>query len=272
MWGRRYVTREAKDVVKEILYYKEKYQIEAVEFYDLTPIVKKDWIIEFCEELMRTEANITWQISGGTRCEAIDEEVIVKAKASGCQYLGFAPESGSKEVLKRIKKRVNLERMLDLIRISAKHELDTRCNIVIGFPEDTRWQIYVSLLFNFRLAFMGVVDSPIFEFTPYPGSELFEKLQEQGVITELDDDYFENLGLNLQIKGRRQYCKRVPPWEIYIYRTIGMSVFYGIYYLLRPMKLISFIKNLFNYKVSNSVFEQRIIQNFQRKYQKQKAS
>ena len=268
MWGGRYITRSAKDVVDEIVSYKEKYGIEAVEFYDLTPIVKKSWILAFCEELIRRNVGIRWQISGGTRCEAIDEQVIVQAKRAGCEYLGFAPESGVQEVLDRIKKKIKLSHMLELIRFARKHNVDTRCNIIIGFPEDTRWQIYCSLWFQFRLAIMGVVDSPIFDFTPYPGSELFDQLRREGVIPELSDAYFESLGLNLQLFGRRRYCRAVGPAELFAYRTLGMFLFYGFYYLIRPAKLAKFVLNLFRYRSSNSVFEQRIIQNFKKQTRK----
>jgi radical SAM superfamily enzyme YgiQ (UPF0313 family) len=268
MWGRRYLTRSAKDVVREITYYKETYGIEAVEFYDLTPIIRKKWILEFCEELINQKTGIRWQISGGTRCEAIDENVIVQAKRAGCEYLGFAPESGVQEVLVRIKKRLDLRHMMNLIRLAKKHRVDTRCNIIIGFPEDTRSQIYRTLFFQMKLAFLGVVDSPIFDFTPYPGSELFNQLRKEGVIPDLSDDYFETLGLNVQFKNRRQYCRKVGPYELMFYRTFGMMLFYGMYYLTHPIKLVSFIRNLISYDRSNSVFEQRMIQNFKKRVQK----
>lgn len=268
MWGRRYITRSPQEVVKEILFYKERYGIQAIEFYDLTPIIKKSWILEFCDELIKQKANITWQISGGTRSEAIDEEVIIKAKASGCAYIGFAPESGVKSVLTRIKKRINLDHMTELLALARKHGVDTRCNIIIGFPEDTRVQILKSLLFQMRLAFLGVVDAPIFDFTPYPGSELFEKLRQENIIPELNDEYFESLGINFQLAHRKQYCKAVGPTELFFYRSLGMSVFYGLYYLMRPWKLCSFVKNIFSYDRSNSVFEQRLIQNFRKQYWK----
>ena len=268
MWGRRYLTRSPQDVVKEMLHYKEIYGIQAVEFYDLTPIIKKSWIIEFCDELIRQKADIRWQISGGTRCEAIDEDVIIKAKAAGCEYIGFAPESGVQEVLDRIKKRIKIPHMLNLVRLARKHKVDTRCNIIIGFPEDTRTQIYRTMFFQMKLAVLGVVDSPIFEFTPYPGSELFDQLRKDNIIPDLTDSYFESLGLNIQFQNRRRYCKNVGPHELMLYRTLGMIVFYGFYYLIRPRKLASFVRNIFDYQKSNSVFEQRIIQNFKKQTQK----
>lgn len=270
MWHRSYIARSPIDVVNEIKHYIDKYKIKCIEFYDLTPIIKKSWIMEFCDLIIDNNLNFSWQISGGTRTEAIDEEVIVKVKKAGCQYLGFAPESGSPAVLKQIRKRLNLQRMVNLIKIAKKHKIATRTNFVIGFPNDTRRQIYQTLFFQMKLAFFGVLDSPIFEFTPYPGSEYFEFLLHKGVIPGLDDEYFESLGLNLQLKNKKSYCENVGTYELLIYRFMGMTVFYSIYYLFNPMKLLQFIKNLFWGNYSNSVFEQRIILNFKKRLLKLK--
>jgi len=268
MWGRRYLTRSAKDVVNEIIFYKEKYGITAIEFYDLTPIIKKSWILEFCDELISNKVNIKWQISGGTRCEAIDEEVIVRAKQSGCEYIGFAPESGVQAVLDRIKKKIKLSHMLNLLKLARKHDVATRCNLIIGFPEDTRVEILKTMLFQIKLAYHGVTDSPVFDFTPYPGSELFQQLRSENIIPELNDSYFESLGINVQLTNRRRYCKAVSPTELFFYRILGMCIFYGFYYLVRPLQLFRFVKNIFVYERSNSVFEQRIIQNIRKQFRK----
>ncbi|MBM3460680.1 MAG: B12-binding domain-containing radical SAM protein [Armatimonadetes bacterium] len=51
MWTTRYVTRPPREVVDEIKRYVAAYGVENVDFCDLTAIVKKDWILEFCRLL-----------------------------------------------------------------------------------------------------------------------------------------------------------------------------------------------------------------------------
>ena len=99
MWGTRWVARDVKDLVDEIEHYISKYKITNVDFYDLTAIVKKKWIIEFCEELINRNINITWQLPSGTRSEAIDKDVTPLLYKSGCRNMNYAPESGSKKFL-----------------------------------------------------------------------------------------------------------------------------------------------------------------------------
>lgn len=270
MWQGAHVRRSPQDVVDEITHYISEYKIKCVEFYDMEPIFKKDWIMEFCDVIIRNNLNIQFQISGGTRFEHIDEEVVAKLKQAGCRYLAFAPESGSPAVLKQIRKKTDLPKMLKLMKTTIRQGMGTRANFVIGFPNDTRWQIYQTLFLTIKLAFMGVRDAPVFEFTPYPGSEYFDLLFKRNVI-KLDDEYFTSLGLNLQMGNKKRYCAKAGPSELMIYRLTGMLLFYGIYYLLRPARLLKFIKNMFRYTSSDSVFEQRIIFNIKKSRAKAKS-
>ena len=55
MYGRRYYIRPIKDVINEIKFYIKKYKITGLQLYDLTAIVKKDWIIDFCKALQEVK-------------------------------------------------------------------------------------------------------------------------------------------------------------------------------------------------------------------------
>ena len=80
MWTTRYVMRPAVDVADEIEHNIQEYGCNSIEFYDLTAIVKKEWVLEFTAELERRNLGITWQLPSGTRSESIDEQVIASIK------------------------------------------------------------------------------------------------------------------------------------------------------------------------------------------------
>ena len=119
MWTTRYITRDPVKVADEIELYKNKYNIANVDFQDLTAVVKRKWVVEFTHELIRRKLNVTWQMPSGTRSEVFDEEVADLLYKSGCRALAFAPESGSPEILAKIKKQVDLDHMLKAMRIRA---------------------------------------------------------------------------------------------------------------------------------------------------------
>src|SRR6476620_3967712 len=104
MWTTRWYAREPGKVLDEIQLYMDKYAATNFDFYDLTAIVKRSWIIQFTNEILTRKMKFTWQLPSGTRSEAIDDEVSRLLYASVCWNMSSAPESGSPEVLKRIKK------------------------------------------------------------------------------------------------------------------------------------------------------------------------
>ena len=85
------------------------------DFYDLTAIVKKDWIVKFCQKIAERGLSFTWQLPSGTRSEAIDDEVANYLFKSGCRNLSYSPESGSKKVLARIKKKIKTDSVITSI-------------------------------------------------------------------------------------------------------------------------------------------------------------
>ena len=116
MFGRRFYTREIGDLINQIKYYIKEYQITGLQFYDLTIIVKKQWIMEFCEALKENNINLEWSLPSGTRSEALDLEVLQSLASVNLKYLVYAPESGSAETLKAIKKKVKIPRMEQSIK------------------------------------------------------------------------------------------------------------------------------------------------------------
>lgn len=65
--------REPASVLDEIADLIKDYNANSIDFFDLTAIVKKDWILEFCAEMKRRKMSFTWQLPSGTRSEALDQ-------------------------------------------------------------------------------------------------------------------------------------------------------------------------------------------------------
>ena len=189
MWTTRYVPRDPKSVVDEMEFYVRKYDVSNFDFQDLTPAVKRRWAVEFCSELIRRDLNITWQMPSGTRAEIFDEKVAGLMACSGCRAFAFAPESGAPKILQSIGKKVDMDKLLEAVRIAVGHGFKLSCFIVIGFPNETPDTLRMTSRLVGKLAFMGVSDIAVTKFVPYPGSELFRQLQAEGKV-HLDDDFF----------------------------------------------------------------------------------
>lgn len=192
MWTTRWIPRDPDLLLDELESYQRRYQVSNFDFYDLTAIVKKSWIVEFCQKIAQRKLVFTWQLPSGTRTEAIDKEVAGLLYASGCRNLSYSPESGSPSVLKRIKKKVDLDILLRSVRSSVHSGLNVKVNLIIGFPDETYREIFQTLRFITKLAWAGAHDISIWVFSPYPGSEIFDQLTADGMI-EIDDAYYDAL-------------------------------------------------------------------------------
>jgi anaerobic magnesium-protoporphyrin IX monomethyl ester cyclase len=234
MWTTRYIPRDPVKVADEIALYKEKYGIVNVDFQDLTAVVKRRWAVDFCKELIARELNVTWQMPSGTRSEVFDEEVADLLYRSGCRALAFAPESGSPEILQKIKKQVDLKHMIGAMRIAVRKGFRLSCFIVIGFPDDTPATLRQSLQLVRKMAVIGVYDVAISKFVPYPGSALFKRLQQEGRIA-VDDEFFLS-PMDFYTQKAPSYSEHLSSRELYIAMLWIFVNFYLISFACRPLR------------------------------------
>src|SRR5688500_14598894 len=156
MWTTRWYARNPDQVLDEIEAYQERYGATNFDFYDLTAIVKRSWIIEFTDRIRERNLKFTWQLPSGTRSEAIDEEVCRRLYESGCRNMSYAPESGSPEVLKRIKKVVKLDKLEASVLGAVRNKLNVKLNIIMGFPNESRKELGQTVRFLARMGLAGV--------------------------------------------------------------------------------------------------------------------
>lgn len=242
MWTTSWKAREPEEVLSEMKEYIHKYGATNFDFYDLTAIIRKDWIVKFAKLLIQNELNVTWQLPSGTRSEAIDKEVSQLLYASGCRNLSYAPESGSKEILRQIKKNISLEKMLDSMRACIKENLSVKMNIICGFPFEKPKHLWESFKFILRTAWIGIDDMSINQFSPYPGCELFDQLVRDNQLV-LSDEYFESLSFYSSMTNARSYSRFLTNRDILAFKFVGTTAFYVVSFARRPWRIFTTVLN-----------------------------
>lgn len=240
MWTTTWAARDINDLLDEIAELQRTYQAENFDFYDLTMIIKRQWIVDFCLAIQARGMSFVWQLPSGTRSEAIDEEVAHLLFRSGCRNLSYAPESGARETLKLIKKRVVLPRMLDSMRIAVRSGLNVKANLIFGFPHERLKHIFENFRFIVRAALAGIHDLSVWVFVPYPGSELFLQLRTEGRIPRLDDEYFYRLAAYADVAATESYSCHLRRGTLLVARVLAQVEFYAIAWTIRPWRMIQF--------------------------------
>ncbi|MFI5360623.1 MAG: B12-binding domain-containing radical SAM protein [Elusimicrobiota bacterium] len=264
MWTTRWIARKPQEVLAEMRHYVEKYKAVNFDFYDLTAIVNRQWIVEFCNAVIDSGLKFSYQLPSGTRSEAIDDEVAGLLYRSGCRNMTYAPESGSPDTLTRIKKRIKVDRVLDSMRSCRKENLNVKANIIVGFPGETVADLFRTYGFILRMAVAGVFDVTIQPFSAYPGSELFNDLRREGRIAALDDEYFLALANYSDLSKAVSWSKNLSAGALLRFRTLGMLSFYAVSYALRPWRFVKVVSNLLH-KKQESRIERALSDIFQRK-------
>jgi radical SAM superfamily enzyme YgiQ (UPF0313 family) len=258
MWTTRYYARDVIAVVDEICDYVERYGMSNVDFEDLTAFIDRKWILAFCAELERRQVRITFQLPSGTRSEALDAEVLAALSRNGCSNLTYAPESGSVNTLRIIKKKVHPERLMESMRIAKRLGVNIKANLMVGFPNETRRELYDTIRFGLRAAWMGVDDIPLFPFSPYPGTALYDELRREGRLPEPTDDYFARLGY-MDMAATSSVSRHIGARELRLNCVAGMSAFYAISYARYPRRILRTLRNL-KADRSETVLEQRLVE------------
>jgi len=269
MWDTRYQFRDISDIIEEIKFYIKRYRITSIQLYDLTAIIKKKWIIDFTQAMIDEGISINWSLPSGTRSEALDKEVLSMLKKTHCNYLVFAPESGSQRTLKKIKKRVKLDRLTSSLMEAKRQGLIVRTSLIIGFPHETWKDIFQTVLYQMKMAIKGVDDVPLYIFSPYPGTEIYNDLLKAGKI-QLNDDYFFSLtSLNGDYFSTNviTFGENINGRMLGIVRLTAVLINYSISYLLYPKRIIRSIKNIYSGASATTVFEHRLKDFFNRKKQ-----
>ena len=251
MWTTRWEARSPQKVLDEMIKYIKKYDAENFDLYDLTAIVKKKWIIEFCDLIIESGLKFTWQLPSGTRSEAIDAEVVDRLWKSGCRNMNYAPESGSETVLKRIKKKVSLPHLEESMRAAIRRGLNVKINMIFAFPEDTPREIWENFKFGIKCAWLGVHDSSFSLFVPYPGSELYFQLIDEKKLAPMSDDYFNSLIPFSDLEHAISFNPHISDRQLIWVRYIYFMLFYGTMFLRRPQRLLRMIMNMLSGRVES---------------------
>ncbi|MBX9791657.1 MAG: B12-binding domain-containing radical SAM protein [Pirellulales bacterium] len=244
MYGNLWMPRSPANVLDEIEHFIERYGITNVDFYDLTAIVRRSWILEFCRLIEERGLKFTWQLPSGTRSEVLDEQVCAALHRTGCRYVCYAPESGSRETLEIVKKQVDLNKLTKSIRGALAERMSVKVNLVVGFPHERRRHVWQTIRFGWKLAILGAHDVSIYVFSPYPGSALFDQLRAEGRIPRFDAEYFRSLAAFMNPFAVNQYCRNIGGRELGMWRLFGMLTFYAFSYGLRPVRFWRLIRNL----------------------------
>lgn len=171
----RWRPRSAGNVVDEMEHAVRTYGVREFHIEDLDPTISDPRIREICQEIGRRRLDVVWKIAAGTKAETIrDEETIDLMAAAGCRYISISPETGSPELLKKMRKPFNLPHAVRLVARMKKAGIRSQACFILGYPGETAEDLRLTWDLVRDLTRRGIDEIALFIITPVPGSAIAE--------------------------------------------------------------------------------------------------
>lgn len=167
--GKKVRYRSSDAVVEEIKECIQKDKIQNYYFLADTFTRDQDWVIEFCKKLIDENIKISWLCN--SRADCLNDEVLFWMKEAGCWGLSMGIESGSQDMLNKIKKSITIQEIKQAVLLCKKYRIINLLHFMIGFP----WENEQTVEETIRLA--KELKGELTEFnivTPLPGTGMYK--------------------------------------------------------------------------------------------------
>ena len=188
IYNARWKGRSAEKMYADIKEVKERYGIDAVEFYDSNFFVSEKRVVEF-SKLVKNENLVWW---GEGRIDTIDkysDESLATMREAGCKMIFHGAESGNDEMLKKMDKggTQSGEQIKRFAARMAKFDIIPEYSFVVGTPADTEEEVNRQIDFDIQFIREIKEINPrteiiIYVYSPVPteGSQLSQDVIKSG--------------------------------------------------------------------------------------------
>ena len=234
--GRAIRYRSTENILEEIRECIDKFNIRNFFFKSDTFTASRQHVQELCNRIIEEKLNIRWVAN--SRIKPIDYETLSLMKRAGCWLVGFGIESGNEETLRRIKKGITIEDVINAVQLTKKAGLQIYGFFMFGFPWETGKHVSDTISFAKRLA-LDYYEFHLCIF--YPGTPLYNEAFNEGLIAKGDNpegkSYFTNPSGTLNLSKE----------ELLKYRKNAIiSIYFSPSYIIRRLAKIRNFKNLIN--------------------------
>jgi len=180
IFGRKFRGRSAKNIFSEIEFLHEKYNMTQFDFVDDMINLKKDRVIELCKLIKESKIPFKWMANA--RLNTLDKEILREMKESGCMRIDVGVESGDPFVLKRVKKEISNEQIINAHKWAKETGMQIGTFVMVGNLGETMGSVKMTAEL---LKDIGE-DVMISIACPFPGTELYNIARKKGYLRVTD--------------------------------------------------------------------------------------
>ncbi|MBC8450649.1 radical SAM protein [bacterium] len=169
-----YRFRSPEDVVDEICQIAAR-GIRDIEICDDTFTANRKRAARIFDLIRKEKLGLSFRIK--SRVNAMDGELMRKAKAAGVYIISFGMESGVQEMLDRMNKRIKVEQIAEAVRMCRAAGIMSHGSFVIGYPGETPATVKrtVNFIVGVKPTTVNVV-----ALVPFPNTQVYQEAKDAG--------------------------------------------------------------------------------------------
>jgi radical SAM superfamily enzyme YgiQ (UPF0313 family) len=188
IYNARWKGASAQKVFEDVMFLKNNYGADSIEFHDNNFFTSKKRVVEFSKLILNE--NIAWWGEG--RIDTLDkysDEDLKLMNDAGCKMIFLGAETGNDEILKQMDKGGTQTgaQIKSFAKKLKKSGIIPEMSFVLGMPADTEKEVMNQINFdiNFIKEIKGInpdTEIIIYIYSPVPseGSELYKQITEAG--------------------------------------------------------------------------------------------
>ena len=194
-WDDPYRNRSPKSILTEVKHLIEKYNVGYIHFWDDLSFSSAIQVEKFCDAVIESGLKFKWiasiRVDLFSRARLSDEDAIRVAKKMrqcGCYSAGFAIESGNKDIMKMMNKKIEVDAFYKTVYTLKEAGIICQTSVVFGYPIETKESIKET--FDQCLK-CGLYPSIGF-LLPLPYTVMYDYAKANGFITD-EDRFLESI-------------------------------------------------------------------------------
>src|SRR3989338_4111906 len=195
-WKKKYRVKSPERIFSEMALLKERYGLRHFNLVHDLFTTDRRWVQGFCNGLLERGLDVTWACS--SRTDTVDAGLLGLMARAGCKAIYYGLDAGSEKMQKTIKKCLDLQGGLEVIRQTMSLGIEATVGLMVGFPWESEDSLSKTIGLFFSLLRMDVPKVHIFRVCPFKGSLMHEDYK--GLL--YFDGHFLDFPLRKTLRGK----------------------------------------------------------------------
>lgn len=171
-------------IADEVAALHRAYGMDDLAFQDETFFTHSKRVDALADAFLQRGLPITWTatLRADQACR-LGDDLFAKTVRSGLRRVMVGVESGSQEMLDRLKKDMTIDQVRQTADLCTRHGLGAIFNFIVGFPGESEQSMQATLALAKTLRQSNAAfDTPIFYYRPYPGNPMADQSANMGYV------------------------------------------------------------------------------------------